>query len=77
MTKRDITGRNLPHVAVVHAAYGNVQGAGSMFSTTELRRGRPTAPGTGTVYADWYRAMAAAERYAAKHGGKAGTLTAD
>jgi hypothetical protein len=77
MAKTDRTGRNLPHVAVIHARYGDVRGAGNMFTTTELRRGRPTDPGNGTVYRDWYAAMAVAERYAAQHGGKAGTQLAD
>jgi len=74
---KDRTGRDRPHYATNHTLVGGVRGVGNMYSTVALRRGRPAAPGEGTVYRTFYAAMEAAERYAAKHGGKAGAEQAN
>jgi hypothetical protein len=74
---KDRTGRNRPHYATNLTRVGDVRGVGNMYSTVALRRGRPAARGEGTVYPTWYAAMEVAERYAAKHGGKAGAEQAD
>lgn len=68
--------RSGPYYAVVYTRGGSVPGAGGIYSTFSLRRGRPAAKGSGTVYPSYAAAIEAAKRYTAKHGGEAGAQSA-
>ena len=68
--------RQGPYFAVVYTRDGSIRGAGAIYSTFSLRRGRPAAKGEGTVYPSYAAAIAAAKRYTEKHGGDAGAQAA-
>lgn len=68
--------RKGPYFAIVYTRCGSIPGAGGMYNTFALRRGRPAAKGEGTVYPSYAAAIAAAKRYTAKHGGDAGAASA-
>jgi hypothetical protein len=68
--------RTGPYYAVIYTRCGSIRGAGGMYSTVALRRGRPAPNGEGTVYPSYAAAIAAAKKYAEKHGGEADAQSA-